>query len=556
MLAKRNQKALQDLNIVIEYDPECNSAYINRGVLHCANGRYAAAIRDFDTALEIDGEHALSFFNRGVAYSFLGDYRQAIDDYNKCLTLAPTSIAALRNRGLLYLRDGSYGLALKDLENLIEAVEDTPQEHQHSDLISAIAHCELHSNRLIPDAIQAFNDSIEAHPDAVEAHIGRGNVYLKLALRDEPMPSHLVDSGKVSSEIKASVSLNRSSNLMSQHEKDISELNLQYEGIQARSNGFKYWLNLAQKDFGKALKLDPYQVEARANIAFTLYVQGKFRKALCVYNGALKMFPNHRKALEGRSLVYMALKQYKKAYDDITAAMEDEDSNAIITNILEMIRVRKAMGGSTVGNDTPSREDHEERRARTLKNIERECDCLVTRSLIRLKMESGPDTSASPSLESCNDLLHAIEKGEKYNVACYTAYYNYGTILLRNNKISKAIEMFSKCISSSPDPYYLAYINRGIAYGVSMEYDKAFSDFDYVLKEQPSNIHLLYNRAVLHKLNGNLQDALSDLNCAIMYSPDDAQLYSERGRIYSAQNKMQMAMVDFAIALQLDEFSV
>ena len=113
---------------------------------------------------------------------------------------------------------------------------------------------------------------------------------------------------------------------MSQHEKDISELNLQYEGIQARSNGFKYWLNLAQKDFGKALKLDPYQVEARANTAFTLYVQGKFRKALCVYNGALKMFPNHRKALEARSLVYMALKQYKKAYDDITAAMEDEDS--------------------------------------------------------------------------------------------------------------------------------------------------------------------------------------------------------------------------------------
>ena len=39
-------------------------------------------------------------------------------------------------------------------------------------------------------------------------------------------------------------------------------------------------------------------------------------------------------------------------------------------------------------------------------------------------------------------------------------------------------------------------------------------------------------------------------------TPDDAQLYSERGRIYSAQNKMQMAMVDFAIALQLDEFSV
>ena len=138
---------------------------------------------------------------------------------------------------------------------------------------------------------------------------------------------------------------------------------------------------------------------------------------------------------------------------------------------------------------------------------------------------------------------------------CYTAYYDYGTILLRSNKIEKAIEMFDKCIGCSPDPYYLAYVNRGIAYGILSESDKAMNDFNYVLKHQPSNIHLLYNRAVLHKLNHNFQDALSDLNRAIMYSPDDAQLYSERGRIYSAQNKMKMAMVDFSIALQLDETS-
>lgn len=343
---------------------------------------------------------------------------------------------------------------------------------------------------------------------------------------------------------------------MSQHEKNVAELNLQYEGIQARSKGFLYWINLAQKDFAKAMKLDPYQVEARVNTGFLLYVQGKFNQSLKVYNGALKMFPNHRKALEGRSLVYMALKQYKKAYQDISFAMEDEDSNAVITNILEMIRVRKAMGGTMDDWETADevKQEQEERRARTLNNIKRECDCLVTRSMIKLKMNSS--SIASPSLEACNDLLHAIEKGEKYNVPCYTAYYNYGTVLLRNNKIDKAIELFDKCIGSSPNPYHLAHINRGIAYGISSKFDKALNDFNYVLKDQPSNIHLLYNRAVLHKLNHNFQDALSDLNRAIMYAPDDAQLYSERGRIYSAQNKMKMAMVDFAIALQLDETSL
>ncbi len=565
LLAHRNQKALQDLNVVIEQDPKCNSAYINRGVLHCAGGRYAAAIRDFDFALTIDDENALTYFNRGVAYSYIGDYNQAIDDYTTSLKLAPASIAALRNRGLLHLRDGNYNFALKDLEDVLDAVHDTPQEHQHSDLTSAIAHCELHSNRLIPDAIHAFNKSIEEHPDAIEAHIGRGNVYLKLALRDEPIPKYLDDNNNnhnsdVDMNSSMSMSMRKTSKLMSQHEKDITELNLQLEGIQARSKGFMYWLNLAQKDFAKALKLDPYQVEARANTGFLLYVQGKFKQSLKAYNGALKMFPNHRKTLEGRALVYMALKQYKKAYDDISAAMEDEDSNAVITNILEMIRVRKAMGG-TMDDWEPEdavKQEQEERRARTLKNMKRECDCLVTRSMIRLKMDRAymnSSSDASPSLESCNDLLHAIEKGEKYKVPCYTAYYDYGTILLRSNKIEKAIEMFDKCIGCSPDPYYLAYVNRGIAYGILSESDKAMNDFNYVLKHQPSNIHLLYNRAVLHKLNHNFQDALSDLNRAIMYSPDDAQLYSERGRIYSAQNKMKMAMVDFSIALQLDETS-
>ena len=69
----------------------------------------------------------------------------------------------------------------------------------------------------------------------------------------------------------------------------------------------------------------------------------------------------------------MALKQYKKAYDDISAAMEDEDSNAVITNILEMIRVRKAMGG-TMDDWEPEdavKQEQEERRARTLKNMKR-----------------------------------------------------------------------------------------------------------------------------------------------------------------------------------------
>ena len=111
----------------------------------------------------------------------------------------------------------------------------------------------------------------------------------------------------------------------------------------------------------------------------------------------------------------------------------------------------------------------------------------------------------------------------------------------------------NKCIENSSDPFYLAHINRGIAYAIQDKGHEALEDFDYVISKQPSNIHVLYNRAVLRKRTKNYSQATADLNRAIMYAPDDAQMYVERGRVRAAQKKVEAAMKDFAIALQLDE---
>ena len=113
-------------------------------------------------------------------------------------------------------------------------------------------------------------------------------------------------------------------------------------------------------------------------MGFLLFVQGKWKHALRFFDGALSLFPKHRKALEGRSLVHMAMCNGGLAFEDINNALEDSNDFSPVSNILDLIRVRKAMGG-----DMNSWEDEERRneeftkektRSRTLNNIKRECN--------------------------------------------------------------------------------------------------------------------------------------------------------------------------------------
>ena len=574
LLVNRDFKALDDLNTALKQEAKNLRALINRGVLHCNAGRSAAAIADFDRALAVNKSCTIAYFNRGVAYGNIGDYKQAIVDYTSALELTPDSIETLRNRGLLHLQDGQYKNALKDLNSVMDAVKDTYLEATHADLISAIGHCEFHANRLIPEAIHSFNLAIDENPGAIEAYVGRGNVYLRLALRDEPMPTHLQSSPKPGLEYGRSYGIEnlgtavgkkvasaniggcrRRNNFRSSTEQMEQEANMQIAAMNSRSEGFRHWARLSQKDFSKALAINPKQVEARVNLGFLLFVQGKWKHALRFFDGALSLFPKHRKALEGRSLVHMAMNNGVLAFEDINNALKDSNDLSPVANILDLIRVRKAMGGDMNSWEDEERRNEEftkeETRSRTLNNIKRECECLVSRAIIRLNCVGK--SWEEGVVDACSDLLCAIQKGERYGIPCPSAYYNYGTILLRNNKIDHCIEVLSKCITTSVDPFYLAHTNRGVAYSILGHSKEALADFNTVLDAQPSNFHVLFNRAVLYKTTKNYEKALIDLNRAISYAPDDAQMYAERGRVAAVQNKAEAAMKDFAIAMALDD---
>ena len=66
-----------------EGDPNCATAYSNRGNAYHEKGDHAQAIKDYDEAIRLNPNYADAYSNRGNAYHAMGNYARAIENYNK-----------------------------------------------------------------------------------------------------------------------------------------------------------------------------------------------------------------------------------------------------------------------------------------------------------------------------------------------------------------------------------------------------------------------------------------------------------------------------------------
>jgi len=91
----------------------------------------------------------------------------------------------------------------------------------------------------------------------------------------------------------------------------------------------------------------------------------------------------------------------------------------------------------------------------------------------------------------------------------------------------------------------LVYRNRGIAYYLLKEYQRALSDFNHALELDP-NIDFIYNwRGWAYYYLKEYQRALNDFNCALELDPDHASAYEGRGWTYYYFKDYQRALSDF-----------
>jgi tetratricopeptide (TPR) repeat protein len=103
-------RAIEDLTLLLRFEPSSSEAYFDRGLLQQRAGRHAAALADYDAALRWSPPYWEPHFNRAQVQLALGDRDVALRDYERVLVLNPEHVESRAHaaclRGLIALKAG------------------------------------------------------------------------------------------------------------------------------------------------------------------------------------------------------------------------------------------------------------------------------------------------------------------------------------------------------------------------------------------------------------------------------------------------------------------
>ncbi|MFC1745850.1 tetratricopeptide repeat protein [Candidatus Riflebacteria bacterium] len=271
-------KAVEYFSRAITLNPNKPSAYKNRGKIYEKMGNYHAAIADYNKAIELNSKDADVFFYRGYAFEGRGEYEKAIKDYDRAIALNPKYSTLHIYKGLAYNNKGEYE---KAIANYGKAIALNPED--------AIAFNNrgntYNLTKKYDNAIADFSKAIEIKADYALAYNNRGYVYEQ---KGEVQKAFLDYSKAI-------------------------ELNPDYI-IAYYNRGFlnqkKGDAKKAIADFTKGIELDRANRESSTcNVCQNIFLHSI----------------NHNPKLVvhfSRGLLYMKLKDYKKAVEDFSRCIE------------------------------------------------------------------------------------------------------------------------------------------------------------------------------------------------------------------------------------------
>jgi tetratricopeptide (TPR) repeat protein len=97
-----------------------------------------------------------------------------------------------------------------------------------------------------------------------------------------------------------------------------------------------------------------------------------------------------------------------------------------------------------------------------------------------------------------------------------------------------------------------AMINRGSAYALKDELDRAMEDFDVGLKRNPRDPEGYRNRGLALVRNGELDAAQKDFNQALQLNPNQWKTYLNRAGTFRLEHNLPAALHDIERALQIN----
>jgi len=113
------EQAVPDLELVIGMEQSSAEVLNDRGVCFYELRQYERAILSFNGAVELNPHYPQAYTNRGNCYRKLGQSQEALADYSKAVDLDDTNPKSFNNRGALYLRMEKFSDAVEDFERAL-----------------------------------------------------------------------------------------------------------------------------------------------------------------------------------------------------------------------------------------------------------------------------------------------------------------------------------------------------------------------------------------------------------------------------------------------------
>jgi Tfp pilus assembly protein PilF len=121
------------------------------------------AIEYYNKGIELEPQKWGLYYNRGIAKLIMNQPAEAIPDFTKTLAIAPAKkIEVLTSRGRAYINTGNYADALRDLDELIQAGQQSPDAY----LLRGIA---KHGNKDLSGAANDYKKALQLNPNLQEA---------------------------------------------------------------------------------------------------------------------------------------------------------------------------------------------------------------------------------------------------------------------------------------------------------------------------------------------------------------------------------------------------
>ncbi len=129
--------------------------------------------------------------------------------------------------------------------------------------------------------------------------------------------------------------------------------------------------------------------------------------------------------------------------------------------------------------------------------------------------------------------------------------FTHALVLSRLGQHWAAIEAYTTLIEQ-PQPYLMAYNNRGYTYNLLGEYELALADFTHTIAHDAAHAYAHNNRGLAQLKLGQEAAGLADIRHGLQLDPANAYGYRNLGIYHLGRSEYSAAMVQFELARQLD----